>query len=302
MREKTLVSYLIALYNKEHYVERAIASILEDKGDSYDVEVCIVDDGSTDRSAEVVLSRFGSDKRVKLRRFQENRGKNAAYNAAYLLSRGDFMAVLGADDEVVPGRTSLLLNRAIREGAAVYGGRIERNLLTGESRRRVPPQSVTFEENIIKNRLSGGCFIAPRALFDLAMPIPEHLKFEDWWIAFHLLRVGRVKTIQDPVLIYNLGIGNDCGNFEVDYETVRRDYLRHDEYLACFAPFVGVGAPARALRRALALRRAFFGERFWLDVFKRPYNKSSVNLFFLNIFGGRNSIAISNKIKRLSVR
>ncbi len=81
------------LYNKEKHVARAVESVL---GQSYsNIELIVIDDGSTDKSAEVV-ERF-KDNRIKLIR-QENLGVSAARNTGIEWSQATIIAFLDADD------------------------------------------------------------------------------------------------------------------------------------------------------------------------------------------------------------
>ncbi len=74
---KQRVSVLIDTYNHEHFIEHAIASVLEQDAPMADVEVIVVDDGSTDRTPEIVR-RF--EPRVRLLR-KANGGQASAFNA-----------------------------------------------------------------------------------------------------------------------------------------------------------------------------------------------------------------------------
>jgi glycosyltransferase involved in cell wall biosynthesis len=87
-----LVSCVIPVFNGERFVADAVASIL---GQTYaDVEVIVADDGSTDRTAEVV-GRLGA--RVRLVS-QANAGHAAARNLGLAHARGELIAFLDADD------------------------------------------------------------------------------------------------------------------------------------------------------------------------------------------------------------
>jgi glycosyltransferase involved in cell wall biosynthesis len=86
------VSVVIPTYNRAELVQEAIASALQQ---SYrDVEIIVIDDGSTD-CTEQALKRFSSDIRyVK----QKNQGVNAARNHAVALAQGEYIALLDSDD------------------------------------------------------------------------------------------------------------------------------------------------------------------------------------------------------------
>jgi glycosyltransferase involved in cell wall biosynthesis len=93
-----LVSVLIPCFNAEHLVAQAIESALAQSGPV--IEVIVVDDGSTDRSLDVIR-RF--DGRIRWEGGR-NRGANAARNRLLELSRGDWLQYLDADDYLRPGK------------------------------------------------------------------------------------------------------------------------------------------------------------------------------------------------------
>lgn len=86
-------SVVIPLYNKEAYIEDTLKSVLSQT--FQDFEVIIVDDGSTDKSLEVVSSII--DKRIKTFT-QNNLGASKARNLGIDHAKGDYMALLDADD------------------------------------------------------------------------------------------------------------------------------------------------------------------------------------------------------------
>ncbi len=91
-------SVIIPLYNKEKYIRRAIESVLAQKCQDFS-EIIVVNDGSTDNSADVVQSI--KDPRIRLVH-QENRGWPAAKNHAVRLAQFELTAHLDADDEWEP--------------------------------------------------------------------------------------------------------------------------------------------------------------------------------------------------------
>ena len=95
--DSPLVSVVMAAYNAEQYVGAALDSVLAQ--DYEPLEVVVVDDGSSDRTAEIVRS-FSNVRYVH----QENAGPAAARNRAFGESRGEFVAVLDSDDLMAPGR------------------------------------------------------------------------------------------------------------------------------------------------------------------------------------------------------
>jgi len=92
-----IVSVIVPAYNAEKYIPETIQSVL---GQTYEAwELIIVDDGSTDKTAETVAAF--DDRRIRLVE-QENRGVGAARNAGIALAQGDYITFLDADDVLPP--------------------------------------------------------------------------------------------------------------------------------------------------------------------------------------------------------
>lgn len=100
MKPQPLVSIVIPAYNHGQYLDEAIRSILEQ--DYPNVELIVIDDGSTDNTKDVLekyKGRFYSET-------QPNQGQVATLNKGWRMSRGDVLAYLSADDLLLPGAIS----------------------------------------------------------------------------------------------------------------------------------------------------------------------------------------------------
>lgn len=97
----TAVSVLIPVYNDAEHIAEAIDSALAQTLN--EVEVIVVDDGSTDYTPEL-LRRY-DDKIAVIR--QRNQGVAAALNRAFDASRGKYVCFLGSDDTVTPGKAEI---------------------------------------------------------------------------------------------------------------------------------------------------------------------------------------------------
>ncbi len=91
---KIFASVLIDTYNHERFIEQAIVSVLEQDFPAADREIIVVDDGSTDRTPEIVR-KF--EPRVRLLR-KENGGQASAFNAGIPECKGEIVAFLDGDD------------------------------------------------------------------------------------------------------------------------------------------------------------------------------------------------------------
>jgi len=96
------VSVLIDTYNHERFIEKAIHSVLEQDFPVAEREIIVVDDGSTDRTPEIV-QRF--EPNLSYIR-KENGGQASAFNAGIPECRGQIIASLDGDDYWLPGKLS----------------------------------------------------------------------------------------------------------------------------------------------------------------------------------------------------
>ena len=91
---RAFASVLIDTYNHERFIEKAIVSVLEQDFPAADREIIVVDDGSTDRTAEIVRQ---FEPQVRLLQ-KQNGGQASAFNAGIPECRGEIIAFLDGDD------------------------------------------------------------------------------------------------------------------------------------------------------------------------------------------------------------
>lgn len=95
-----LVSVITPVFNAAAYLDVSLDSVMRQT--FTDFELIIVDDGSTDRSMDIVASR--DDRRIRVVQHGENRGLAAARNTGLAAARGEYVAWLDADDACHPKR------------------------------------------------------------------------------------------------------------------------------------------------------------------------------------------------------
>ena len=111
-----LVSAIVPAYNAEAFIERTLKSVL---CQTYkNLEVLVVDDGSTDKTFEIVQSIAQKDSRVTLIR-QKNAGVAAARNLAIEKSTGEYIAPVDADDIWYPEKIEKQVNCILKAGESV---------------------------------------------------------------------------------------------------------------------------------------------------------------------------------------
>ncbi|TGW04562.1 glycosyltransferase family 2 protein, partial [Mesorhizobium sp. M2D.F.Ca.ET.145.01.1.1] len=115
------VSFVIAAYNAEATLDRAIASAIAQKGVS--LEIIVVDDKSRDGTLDA--ARAYPEHIVRVLALDKNRGPGGARNAGLDAARGRWIAVLDSDDAVFPGRIAAMIGRAERANAEIAVDNLE---------------------------------------------------------------------------------------------------------------------------------------------------------------------------------
>jgi glycosyltransferase involved in cell wall biosynthesis len=103
---KKLVSIIVPVYNSEAYIGKCVTSIL---GQSYEnIEVLLINDGSTDGSGRLCDEYAEKDKRIKVIH-QTNSGPSAARNKGISLATGDYIQFVDGDDAIEPLMTETMV-------------------------------------------------------------------------------------------------------------------------------------------------------------------------------------------------
>ena len=111
------VSIIIPIFNRSHFLEESVNSALNQ---TYrNIEVVLVDDGSTDRSYEICREQYAHLEQVRILRHPENMGQAATVNDGINASKGTYVMVLHSDDALLPDAVEQMLEVALRTGADV---------------------------------------------------------------------------------------------------------------------------------------------------------------------------------------
>ena len=113
---KPAISIIVPVYNAEQYLQRTIASILMQTFS--DTEIIFVDDGSEDRSQEIIEQYAKKDSRIILLQ-QEHQNAGAARNKGLSIARGEYLSFLDADDFFEPGMLETAYQTAVEENSDI---------------------------------------------------------------------------------------------------------------------------------------------------------------------------------------
>ena len=99
------ISVIVPIYNQVSFIRETVESVLAQ--DHQNIELVLSDDGSTDGTSEVLREYAAREpERVKMVASDENTGIAGAFNRALDAHRGDYIAWLGGDDVMLPGKLS----------------------------------------------------------------------------------------------------------------------------------------------------------------------------------------------------
>lgn len=198
---KPLVSVVMSVYNGERYLKEALDSILSQ---TYpDFEFIIIDDGSTDGTADILASYREADGRVNIYR-QDNRGLIVSLNRGCSLAKGKYIARMDADDISLPDRLECQVDfMESHPEIGVAGSWIEYIDAGGRSigQWRTPAGPAIIKWSL----MFGTCLAHPsvlmrKAIFDEAGPYrPEALHVEDydlWTRAAEITSLANIPEIK----------------------------------------------------------------------------------------------------------
>ena len=249
-----LFSIVVINYNYDRYIRQAIESALSQ---SYaEVEVVVVDDGSTDNSRDIIAS-FGDRIRPVL---QPNGGVTAACNTGWRHARGEALLFLDADDVLLPEMAAKVM-AVLKTTDAV---KVQYPLYTVDaSFNRLGNTFPTYglnSKNIRRDIARWGYYLTPpqsgnvfrREFLDKILPAPENDLYVlpmDGYTTGLAGMDGRVATLEEPLGFYrihgtNMSEAGQVKTVPKMREWFMRDYIR-EEVQGQWAERMGWRAPYR---------------------------------------------------------
>ena len=213
-----LVTVALAAYNHARYVAQALASVA---AQTYpNLELVVIDDGSTDGTAGVITECLAGAKFPARIVSRENRGAPATLNEAAAMARGEYLAFLNSDDYYAPGRIAALVDAIARSGAQ-WGFSLARSVADAPlppGRRSVDilqkqrnfmgtqPHGFTLVEfNIAVS--SGNLFVA-RDFFRSLGGFRDFRHNHDWDFCLRATAVEEPLVVEQPLYFYRIHAGN----------------------------------------------------------------------------------------------
>lgn len=211
------LSVVIPTFNRRELVVQSIESVLAAQGD---VEIVVVDDGSSDGTAELLGALYGDRIRLLV---QANKGRSCARNAGVVVAEGDYVCFLDSDDLWEPWHVRQFASASSTQQAGhVYSAPVALwNPVTGAStrvRRRSPFRTRDLREASLVGTVLPleGLFI-PREIVQKIGGFDERLSgSEDWEFLVRLVRSAPIACLSCPSVRARKHEGRSMADVEWD--------------------------------------------------------------------------------------
>ncbi len=255
------LSIIIPCYNCASTLEEAVDSCFSQELHADDFEIIMVDDGSTDKTKNVMSELAKKYSNIALLHHEHNKGGGAARNTGIRAARGEFIFCLDSDNFFAPQTLSKLLATQKEkncDGVAVW----ERRFFVGTDanvyrthRNTIFDRSITIHD--IFNAAGQGTlldnFLFKRTAFEKAGGYPEHHGFDTQCFELRFLAAGLTVYVAPGVSFYHRQSKDGTSYFDREYiagNFSRNFYLICEDILHLLSPSV----------RSLILNFNFFAE------------------------------------------
>lgn len=207
---KPRVSIVMCTYNGEAYLQEQLESIAAQTFVAE--EVIIVDDASTDNTWPLLCFLKETCHNTRLYRNNTNLGFNKNFEKAIGLATGEYISIADQDDIWLPSKTELLVeamlqnpenmlahcrSASICDGKICYANHKLHRHFEGDESRAL----------LFFNHINGHSMMFRRTLLTYIIPVPGRM-FYDWWIAIIATSLGRIVSVNEPLVHHRLHAAN----------------------------------------------------------------------------------------------
>lgn len=204
-----LISIALATYNGERFIREQIDSILNQTLSDFEIIVC--DDCSADNTVNIIKDYATKDSRIKIYTNVRNLGFKKNFEHILTLCHGGYIAFCDQDDIWVPDHLQILLEKIENHDCVCANAQMidDNGNPMGITMRDFIPAHILptnneffYKHELYGNIVQGTACMIRRGLLEKALPIPESVKFHDWWFALIACEHGGCKYIDKTILQY----------------------------------------------------------------------------------------------------
>ncbi|TBW25593.1 glycosyltransferase family 2 protein [Gramella sp. KN1008] len=265
------VSVIMATYNRAYCISTAIESILKQTHQNW--ELLVMDDQSTDNTAEVVRKYVDQDERVKYHRLEKNLGCSGARNEGMKICEGDFITYLDSDDEYDLHKLEKQV-KVFRESSKANLGVVSCGAIDfmdgKEYNRRMPVPQENLYISLLekrKNLGAGSPFLMvkrevvfeDKIFFDQDMPA-----MIDWDFLLRISRKYEFDFVEEYLVFVNHHSNDRMYNYDSAIKALKLEYNKYMEWFkekpASHFKFVRYSALLMAHYQSVEVAKAFLKE------------------------------------------
>ncbi len=212
MQEKPKISVIVPVHNTEKYLRACVDSIL---AQTYgNIELILIDDGSTDQSGSICDEYASEDRRVKVVHNGKASGVSAARNIGLNLASGDYLAFVDSDDYVSEKMFEVLLQNIVQNDADValcdyYGINRDGEVVKTDVNHKPVGAGVVTTHDALKALVANFAYVVfwnkiyKRRLFD-SFQLPENIRIgEDGYVMPEIFfRSQKIIAVPTPLYYY----------------------------------------------------------------------------------------------------
>lgn len=204
-----MISIALATYNGSRFLREQLDSILSQSLTDFEVVVC--DDCSTDDTVKILHEYAVKDARLNIHENITNLGFKKNFEHILSLCKGEFIAFCDQDDIWKPNHLEILYNNVENNDCIGANSLIidengisqNKTLLEYWPIHRMPKSNAElFQHELYSNIIQGTASLIRSSLVKKALPIPESIKYHDYWLALVAGCNNKCLYIQDVVLKY----------------------------------------------------------------------------------------------------
>lgn len=286
-----MISIIVPIYNSELYLRQCLDSI---RAQTYsDIEVIMIDDGSTDGSKDLAKYFVERDERFHLYS-QENEGVSAARNAGLDKASGEYILFVDSDDWIEPRMIEALLKNMLQHNTDIACCQYDRGGEYIQEKTEIWDRETTLKNFLIHKLINGSLVnklfkkdILNQKKLDLTIKYGEDALF--LWKT--LLDVRSISVF--PEVLYHVTLHDDSATGGGSYKLIRKDCIKVWENISNDA--AKISAELGEIARAQLGNMAFFS-LYEMDYYN--YHNREHEQYYLNTL--RETIEYMNKANFIS--
>jgi glycosyltransferase involved in cell wall biosynthesis len=252
-----LISVVIPSYNRAAQIANAIESVRSQTHQN--LEILVVDDGSTDETMSVLNALSPPESRLRILSHPRNLGAQAARNTGIRAATGSWIAFLDSDDTYLPDSLEKRLELAIREGNSAVHSECVAARANGEVKLYgTPPMRGNIRRAVLAHPgpTFPGLMVRISDIASIGYLDESLSAYQEWDTAIRLSQRARFSFLAEPTFRYNLGDGSTISaNFAVSAKGYERVVRKHAKEMLRTGGLPVLAAHLREMARQRGLAR-----------------------------------------------